>query len=180
MVTSGSTYFLSNKKAATVCDLSGEDQKSIIGFPKQGSDNQKAGFPSFRSKGDPNLSSQWKVQNTGNGWTFQNALDGKYLDIEGKVENGSKVVAVQTDSPRVWDIRPDQNDNDACRQVHNGILSDYLTLTDPLLQHFPPRHCFEPRSFQTRRQRFCHSRANLEPMGAWRKSSLAFRASLRN
>ena len=41
MVSSGQTYFIINKKAGTVCDLSGEDQKSVIGFTAKGSDNQK-------------------------------------------------------------------------------------------------------------------------------------------
>jgi len=44
MVSSGQTYFIINKKAGTVCDLSGQDQKSVIGFTAKGSDNQKVRF----------------------------------------------------------------------------------------------------------------------------------------
>jgi len=44
MVSSGQTYFITNKKAGTACDLSGQDQKSVIGFTPQGSDNQKVCF----------------------------------------------------------------------------------------------------------------------------------------
>jgi hypothetical protein len=41
MVSSGQTYLITNKKAGTACDLSGQDQKSVIGFTPQRSDNQK-------------------------------------------------------------------------------------------------------------------------------------------
>jgi hypothetical protein len=52
---SSGQYFLTNKKAGTVCDLSGQDNRSVIGFPKQGSQNQKVRFPSFSFKVDPDL-----------------------------------------------------------------------------------------------------------------------------
>ena len=41
MPTSGKTYFIINKKSNTAFDLSGKDQKSIIGFGFHGGDNQK-------------------------------------------------------------------------------------------------------------------------------------------
>jgi len=41
MLTSGKTYYIINKKANTALDLSGKDQKSIIGFGFHGGDNQK-------------------------------------------------------------------------------------------------------------------------------------------
>ena len=41
MPTTGKTYFIINKKANTAFDLSGKDQKSIIGFGFHGGDNQK-------------------------------------------------------------------------------------------------------------------------------------------
>lgn len=44
MVSSGQTYFIINKKAGTACDLSGQDQKSVIGSTAKGSDNQKVRF----------------------------------------------------------------------------------------------------------------------------------------
>ncbi|KAF9779263.1 carbohydrate-binding module family 13 protein [Thelephora terrestris] len=107
MVSSGQTYFLTNKKSQTVCDLSGDDQTSVIGFTAQGSDNQK-----------------WKVQDTGNGWTLQNIFNKKYLDFDKSQGtspgNGTKVVAVETNSPCTWDIRPDQNDSNAYRIFVRG------------------------------------------------------------
>jgi hypothetical protein len=44
MVSSGQAYLITNKKAGTACDLSGQDQKSVIGFTSQRSDNQKVCF----------------------------------------------------------------------------------------------------------------------------------------
>ena len=41
MPTSGKTYFIINKKANTAFDLSGKDQRSIIGFGFHGGPNQK-------------------------------------------------------------------------------------------------------------------------------------------
>ena len=42
VVASGQTYLITNKKSRTVCDLSGKDQKTVIGYTPQSSDNQKA------------------------------------------------------------------------------------------------------------------------------------------
>jgi hypothetical protein len=44
MVASGQTYLIINKKAGTVCDCSGDDQKAVIGYTAKGSDNQKVRF----------------------------------------------------------------------------------------------------------------------------------------
>jgi len=44
MVSSGQSYLITNKKAGTACDLSGQDQKSVVGFTAQKSDNQKVRF----------------------------------------------------------------------------------------------------------------------------------------
>ena len=77
---------------------------------------------SLRLKDDTDLFVQWKVQDTGNGWTFQSVYNQKYLDTaapnNSPPTNGTKVVAVETGEPRAWDIRTDQNDGNACRQVH--------------------------------------------------------------
>lgn len=116
MVSSGQTYLITNKKAGTACDLSGQDQKSVIGFTTQRSDNQKVRLsPASFSGADPDLSAQWRVQDTGNGWTVQNMFNQKYLDVEGPLQDGTKVVAVETANPRTWDIRPDQRDSNAYR-----------------------------------------------------------------
>jgi hypothetical protein len=44
MVASGHTYRITNKQSGTSCDLSGQDQTSVIGFPPHGGDNQKVRF----------------------------------------------------------------------------------------------------------------------------------------
>jgi hypothetical protein len=49
------------------------------------------------------------VQKTDNGWTFQNVQEqDKFLEVDDKLEDGAKVVAVPTNVPRTWDIRPDE------------------------------------------------------------------------
>ena len=45
MPTSGNTYFITNKQSGTALDLSGDDQRSIIGFDLHRGDNQKARDP---------------------------------------------------------------------------------------------------------------------------------------
>ena len=71
-------------------------------------------------KDHPNPSVQWKVQDTGNGWTLQNVYNQKYLSTEtnpsgADPDDGTKVVATETNSPPTWDIRPEQNDDSAYR-----------------------------------------------------------------
>ena len=70
---------------------------------------------SSRLEGDPDLLWQWKVQDTGNGWTLQNVHNKKYLDVEGDLKNGASVVATETNNPRTWDIRNEQGDSSHCR-----------------------------------------------------------------
>ena len=58
---------------------------------------------------------KWKIQQVDEGWTIQNVYNQKYLDIGGSLQDGTEVVAIDTDQPRKWDIRPDPNDDKACR-----------------------------------------------------------------
>ena len=44
MVSSGHTYFVTNKKGGTALDLSGKDQTSVIGFTLHRGDNQKVRY----------------------------------------------------------------------------------------------------------------------------------------
>ena len=44
MPDSGQAYFIINKKSGTALDLSGDDQRSIIGFASHRSDNQKVRY----------------------------------------------------------------------------------------------------------------------------------------
>ena len=52
-LSSGQTYVLLNKKSGTVCDLSGANQESVIGFINKRSLNQKVCFPLVPLEGLP-------------------------------------------------------------------------------------------------------------------------------
>lgn len=116
MPTSGHTYFIINKKSGTSFDLSGEDQRSIIGFEQRRGDNQKV-----RSTAAPrwlsamvieliSIFSQWRLTENSGSWTLQNVYNGKYLDVDipDTYKDGERVVAVDTKNPRKWDIQYDQ------------------------------------------------------------------------
>jgi len=92
---SGRTYFIINKKSGTAFDLSGADQRSVIGFTLHRGDNQK-----------------WKFQEQDGEWTIQNRYNGKYLDVDiPNVDNdGVRVIAVDNHgNPRKWTVVPDES-----------------------------------------------------------------------
>ncbi|KAF9032404.1 ricin B-like lectin [Panaeolus papilionaceus] len=92
-VDSGATYVITNVKAGTAMDLSAFDNHSVIGWPEHGHPNQ-----------------QWRMNWTGNSWTFQAGSTGQYLAIEGPPADGTKVIASAT--PFDWHIwRDDQDPN---------------------------------------------------------------------
>ncbi|KAG6844367.1 hypothetical protein H0H87_007443 [Tephrocybe sp. NHM501043] len=91
LVQSGNVYTITNAKSGTVIDLSGEDNRSIIGFPGYGTPNQ-----------------QWKLEWTNIGWTFQSVGSGQYLGIDGSNTDGTRLVAVS--NPFGWHIWHDEVD----------------------------------------------------------------------
>ncbi|KAL0948451.1 hypothetical protein HGRIS_011024 [Hohenbuehelia grisea] len=112
---SGSSYKLTNEKAGNVLDLSGGDNKSIIGYEWHGSDNQK-----------------WRVQQDGNNWTIQNVGTGKWLAVEGDAGDGAAVVG--RDEPYQWEIKEDQKDSSVLRiyapgTKYNVDLADHGNAT---------------------------------------------------
>ncbi|KAG5643460.1 hypothetical protein DXG03_000892 [Asterophora parasitica] len=98
IVQSGFTYRITNAKSGTVIDLSGEDFKSIIGYPNHNGTNQ-----------------QWTLNWTGVGWTFRSVSSGLYLAIDGSNTNGTRLVAVTT--PFGWHIWHDEVDLSTYRNV---------------------------------------------------------------
>ncbi|KAF7430831.1 hypothetical protein PC9H_006545 [Pleurotus ostreatus] len=88
MVNSGSTYIFVNEKAGTVADLSGGDNKSIIGYENHNGDNQK-----------------WHAEQQGENFTFKNVATGQYLGIEGEPGENTPVVVV--DHPFEWHVTQD-------------------------------------------------------------------------
>nr|AEE98237.1 ricin B-like lectin [Macrolepiota procera] len=95
-VSSGQTYKITNVKAGTVIDLSGEDNKSIIGYPYHSGKNQ-----------------QWTFNWTGKAWTLRSASSGSYLGIEGTPAGGTRLVAVN--DPFEWHIWRDEANENAFR-----------------------------------------------------------------
>jgi len=91
LVQSGFTYSITNAKAGTVMDLSGLDNKTVIGYTNHNTTNQ-----------------QWKLQWTNIGWTFQSVGNGLYLGIEGAKADGTRLVATTT--PFGWHIWHDEVD----------------------------------------------------------------------
>jgi len=119
-VNSGSTYVIMNVKSTTVIDLSAGDNKTVTGWSSNGGDNQK-----------------WKMNWTGNSWTFQNVATGTYLGIQGNTTNGLPIVAVS--SPFEWHIwRDNVNPNTFRIFIPNTIQNLDLyanglpTLGDPI------------------------------------------------
>ncbi|PIL34506.1 hypothetical protein GSI_03283 [Ganoderma sinense ZZ0214-1] len=111
MVESGRTYKLVNAKAGNVLDLSGSDNKSLIGYDWHDGDNQK-----------------WHLVQEDGAWVLRNVSTGHYLGVEGEACDGTPVVAVY--EPFRWDIWPDEEDSSTYRLFvpntrYNLDLSDH-------------------------------------------------------
>ncbi|KAF8151499.1 ricin B-like lectin [Crassisporium funariophilum] len=104
-------YIIKNQKGGTVIDLNGNDNRSIIGFPRHGGPNQ-----------------QWETIRTADGWHIKNVATGLYLSFEGQAGDGKKLVADQ--APFLWHLWPDKKQTDAFRicvpnTKQNVDLSDH-------------------------------------------------------
>ncbi|KAJ7126415.1 ricin B-like lectin [Mycena crocata] len=92
IVQSGLTYRIINAKAGTVMDLSGVDNKTIIGYPYHNGDNQ-----------------HWTLTWTGNAWTIRSVSSGLYIGLDGAPADGVPLIATPT--PFQFDIWHDEEDN---------------------------------------------------------------------
>ncbi|KDQ49765.1 carbohydrate-binding module family 13 protein [Jaapia argillacea MUCL 33604] len=95
-IQSGQVYDISNVLGGTSLDLSGGDNRSIIGYGFHGGPNQK-----------------WFVERLNSGWTFRSLGSGSYIGIQGPPQDGTPLVATQ--EPTEWDIWPDEQDNSKYR-----------------------------------------------------------------
>lgn len=107
---------MTNVKAGNALDLSGTDNKSIIGYGVHGGPNQ-----------------QWELQRNDQGWTFKNKATGLYLSYEGEAQNGTVIVGLQQE--RAWDIWPDEENQD--KRVHR-IFVHNTTQNIDLSNHGDP------------------------------------------
>lgn len=91
MLGSGQVYKLTNVLGGTVVDLSGGDNKSIIGYSDHNGPNQR-----------------WKFTHQHQGWTLKSAGSDLFLGIESPAADGVRVVATQ--QPTFWEIEKDSDD----------------------------------------------------------------------
>ncbi|KAF7760721.1 hypothetical protein Agabi119p4_10130 [Agaricus bisporus var. burnettii] len=92
-VVSGQSYRITNVKAGNALDLSGVDDRSIIGYPYHGGMNQ-----------------QWTFTWEGDAWSIRSVSSSKYLGIDGNPNNGTKLVAdTQMFKWHIWRDAMDEN-----------------------------------------------------------------------
>ncbi|KAF8731506.1 hypothetical protein AX14_004755 [Amanita brunnescens Koide BX004] len=97
-INSGSVYHITNAKATgNAIDLSGTDQKHVIGWPSHDGDNQK-----------------WHIERVGNHYTIRNVRYGTYIGLASQnLQNNDAAVAVVGDFK--WDIVADKEDETVFR-----------------------------------------------------------------
>jgi len=97
------TYTIKNVKGGTALDLSGGDNRSIIGFSFHGQGNQ-----------------QWEVseRDGNNEVTIKSVATGKYLSIDQQPSNGIPVIA--SDNAQKWRIANDEHNGNAFRVYYPG------------------------------------------------------------
>ncbi|EJC99514.1 uncharacterized protein FOMMEDRAFT_148689 [Fomitiporia mediterranea MF3/22] len=117
-------YIMRNVKSDSMMDLSGGDNKSIIGFPRHGLENQ-----------------QWEFGNLGEGWYIRSVHTGSYLNIESGLEDGFPVVA--NGFPASWVVENEPGEEkDVFRRVasqfdpHPLLGSHGRTHGKPLVSNF--------------------------------------------
>ena len=115
-ISSGNKYKIFNLKGGTLIDLSGEDNRSIIGYGDNGEENQ-----------------HWELEETDGGWYFKNVAHGTYLAFEGDAYDGNRLIAQE--DPFVWAIFPDEQDGSVHRIYASGTnhvidLSDHVNPHD--------------------------------------------------
>ncbi|TCD66055.1 hypothetical protein EIP91_001863 [Steccherinum ochraceum] len=107
-----------NVKGGTALDLSGGDNTTIMGYQWHGGDNQK-----------------WRVIDNGNNeWKFQNVGTGRYIYIDGYAQDGTAVIAHESNGTG-FNIWQDEHDPSTYRVFvpntrQNFDLSDHGNSTD--------------------------------------------------
>ncbi|OSX62764.1 carbohydrate-binding module family 13 protein [Postia placenta MAD-698-R-SB12] len=95
------TYVLLNARSGTALDLSGADQRSLIGFPAHMGQNQ-----------------QWEFIPSGSGYTIRSACASScelYLSVE-SVRDNAPIIA--SPFPSCWDVQFDEKHGSALRSVY--------------------------------------------------------------
>ncbi|KAF8264528.1 hypothetical protein EI94DRAFT_461062 [Lactarius quietus] len=134
IIKSGQRYKITNEGNGMVVDLSGADNRSILGWAFHGGENQQVSNLPYRYRKWPpytHNSLQWILEKQGDGqWTIQSLKYQKYLGFESTPKDGTPVVGL--DRPRLWDIEilPDSEDHDNTR-VKFWVRSTLLVVEFP-------------------------------------------------
>jgi len=102
-------YKITNRKGGTALDLSGGDNKSIIGFEAHGQQNQ-----------------QWDISEPDgeDNQTIQSVSSGKFLTLDaGSPGDGVHIIA--GDEPRKWAIRHNGDDHAHWRVFYPGTSFNF-------------------------------------------------------
>ncbi|KAF7986861.1 hypothetical protein HWV62_12590 [Athelia sp. TMB] len=114
-LSSGQRYKFTNVKGGTILDLSGGDNRSLIGYEDHGGDNQR-----------------WILENgNDNQWFIKNAQSGQYINVDGQPQNGAALIV--GGDQFVWNIWPDERD-----QSHFRIFDPNTDLNFDLADHGNP------------------------------------------
>ncbi|PFH47536.1 carbohydrate-binding module family 13 protein [Amanita thiersii Skay4041] len=92
MLRSGAVYRIVNAKSGTALDLSGTDERSIIGWPKHDGDNQK-----------------WHVEENNGLYSLRNVRYGKYVGLE-STHLKDAIKAIATENKFDWEVKQDEDD----------------------------------------------------------------------
>ena len=114
-------YTITNVKSGTALDLSGGDNRSIIGFDFHGQGNQQVS--NSLNQDDRRLQTsyrnfilQWSIQKKDCGYTIRGLSTGKFLSYEGSnLRDAVKVIAA--DGEKIWEIYADNKNPSAYRYV---------------------------------------------------------------
>ncbi|KAF5345652.1 hypothetical protein D9756_011244 [Leucocoprinus leucothites] len=99
-IQSGHVYRLTNVgNTSCVLDLSGADNRSVIGYSDHGGQNQR-----------------WMLDRTSDGWTIRNLGSGTYAGVENySTSNGAKVIALESEQKYFWHIWQDERNKEHFR-----------------------------------------------------------------
>lgn len=115
-IKSGQRYKITNEQTKLVVDLSGADNKSIIGWNYHGGENQQVITFSISKLGTHNHDTlKWIPEEQDDGqWTIQSVTQ-KYLGFEKVLDNGTPLVGL--DKPQSWEIEILDSDDPAKTNV---------------------------------------------------------------
>ena len=125
MTLSDGTYEITNAKSHTVVDLSGSDNKNIIGYTPNNGANQR-----------------WRLRNVGGDYyTVQSVATNTYITFEGEPENGRRLTAGE-DAQR-WRVEVANASIHSYRCVRHSKSSRHCADTDFRLSYPGTRFTFD-------------------------------------